>query len=134
VITVNQSWTSWEEIEKLGQSPIVCPNGRTNTILAMKKENADFGGEVSGHIFFKEFSDLESVDYTIVKTLSVWKKSGQTFADLVRPLRRYFNTGEVNLEIENRDVVIKKFEDKYVSQATKVERMDGIRCEFDRDW
>jgi phosphomannomutase len=134
VITVNQSWTSWEEIEKLGQSPIVCPNGRTNTILAMKKENADFGGEVSGHIFFKEFSDLESVDYTIVKTLSVWKKSGQTFADLVRPLRRYFNTGEVNLEIENRDVVIKKFEDKYVSQATKVERMDGIRCEFNRDW
>ncbi|MFA6132268.1 MAG: phosphomannomutase/phosphoglucomutase [Patescibacteria group bacterium] len=134
VVSPNQSWATFDSVAENGGQIISCPIGRTNILATMKKEAADLGGEVSGHFFWKEFSDLESVDYTIIKVLDVWKKSGQTFADLVRPLRRYHNSGEVNLEIEDRDIVIKKLEDKYVSQATTVERMDGIRCEFNRDW
>jgi len=130
----NQSWTMFEMIEKIKGQNLPVKIGRTNIITTMKTKNADFGGEVSGHFFWKEFSDLESVDYTIVKTLSIWKKSGQTFADLVRPLRRYYNSGEVNREIADRDAVIKKLEEKYVPAASKVDRLDGIRCEFDRDW
>ena len=134
VITVNQSWTSFEEIAACGAPAIVCPNGRTNVIATMKKENADFGGEVSGHMMYKEFADLESVDYTIVRTLSVWQKSGLVFADLVRHLRQYHNSGEVNLEIHDKDGAIKKLEELYASKATVVNRIDGIRCEFDHDW
>jgi phosphomannomutase len=134
VITVNQSWTSFEEIAASGSQAIVCPNGRTNVIATMKKEGADFGGEVSGHMMYKEFAYLESVDYTIVRTLSIWKKSGQTLADLVRPLRRYANSGEVNLEIHDKDAAIKKLEELYASKATSVNRLDGIRCEFDHEW
>jgi phosphomannomutase len=66
--------------------------------------------------------------------LSIWKKSGQTLADLVRPLRRYANSGEVNLEIHDKDAAIKKLEELYASKATSVNRLDGIRCEFDHEW
>lgn len=134
VTSPNQSWTTFEEIKKFGGISHLVKIGRTNIIAAMKSENADFGGEVSGHFFWKEFFDLESVDYTIIKVLEIWKKSGQTFASLVQSLRRNFNSGEVNIEIEDRDVVLKNLEEKYVGQATKVERLDGIRCEFDHDW
>jgi phosphomannomutase len=66
--------------------------------------------------------------------LSVWKKSGQTLADFVRPLRRYANSGEVNLEIHDKDAAIKKLEELYASKATSVNRLDGIRCEFGHEW
>lgn len=134
ITSPNQSWTTFEEIEKAGG--ISCPVkiGRTNIIAAMKTMNADFGGEVSGHFFWPEFSDLESVDYAIVRVGSLWKKSGKTFADFVRPLRRYCNGGEVNLEIRDKDGAIKKLEEFYAPTASTVVRLDGLRCEFDRDW
>lgn len=134
IVSPNQSWAAFDSIIESGGTLVACPIGRTNILVAMKKEGADLGGEVSGHFFWKELSDLESVDYTILRVLSLWKKSGQTLADLVRPLRRYANSGEVNLELSDKEGAIKKLEDVYASRATQVNRLDGIRCEFGRDW
>lgn len=134
IVSPNQSWATFDSITADGGQLIQCPIGRTNILLAMKKEKADLGGEVSGHFFWKELSDLESVDYTILRVLSLWKKSGQTFADLARPLRCYANSGEVNLELGDKEGAIKKLEEIYIPGASQVSRLDGIRCDFNRDW
>jgi len=97
------------------------------------KQGAVLGGEVSSHFFFEEFHGLEAVDHAIVRILSIWKQSGQSFADLVRPYRAYTNSGEVNIEVHNKEQVLSKLE-QYAGTASKVNKLDGIRCEFDRDW
>jgi phosphomannomutase len=134
VVSPNQSWATFDSIAADGGRLIQCPIGRTNLLLAMKKEKADLGGEVSGHFFWKELAGLESVDYTILCVLSLWKKSGQTLADLFRPLRCYANSGEVNLELQDKEGAIKKLEEVYTPRASQIIRLDGLRCEFDRDW
>ncbi len=134
VTSPNQSWITRETIEGNGGRVIECPIGRTHVIKAMQEQGASLGGEVSSHFFYKDFSCLESVDHTIVRVLGIWKRSGKTFADLVRGLRKYIGSGEVNVEVEHKEEMLKRLEERYAPQASFVNKLDGIRCEFDRDW
>jgi phosphomannomutase len=133
VVAPNQSWTTFESITENGGALLECRIGRKFVVEAVQKQGAVLGGEVSSHFFFEEFHGLEAVDHAIVRILSIWKKSGQTFADLVRPYRAYTNSGEVNIEVHNKEQVLDKLE-QYAAGATKVNRLDGIRCEFAKDW
>lgn len=134
VTAPNQSWATIEAIKEHGGEPLISKIGRTNAIVLMDKEGADLGGEVSSHFFYKDFAFLESVDHTIVRLLGIWKRSGQSFADLVRPLRRYANSGEVNLEVEDKAGALERIETTFAPRASAVSQLDGIRCEFDHDW
>jgi phosphomannomutase len=130
----NQSWITNDTIEEHGGNTYSCKIGRTNVIAAMKESGAILGGEVSSHFFYKEFSNLESVDYTIVIALGLWRRSGGSFADLVRDLRIYFNSGEVNIEVDDKDGVLRNIKETYETNASKVDMLDGIRCEFGREY
>ncbi|OGL63919.1 hypothetical protein A3C09_00300 [Candidatus Uhrbacteria bacterium RIFCSPHIGHO2_02_FULL_47_44] len=133
VVAPNQSWTTFESILENGGVPLECRIGRKFVVEAVQKQGAVLGGEVSSHFFFEEFHGLEAVDHAIVRILSIWEQSGQTFAEMVRPYRTYTNSGEVNIEVHNKEEVQDKLE-QYVGIASKVNKLDGIRCEFDHDW
>lgn len=133
VVAPNQSWTTFESITENGGVPLECRIGRKFVVEAVQKQGAVLGGEVSSHFFFEESHGLEAIDHAIVRILSIWKRSGQTFADLVRPYRAYANSGEVNIEVHDKQQVLDRLE-QYAARATKVNRLDGIRAEFDRDW
>ncbi|MCX6715225.1 MAG: phosphomannomutase/phosphoglucomutase [Candidatus Uhrbacteria bacterium] len=133
VVAPNQSWTTFESIEQNGGVALECRIGRKFVVEAVQKQGAVLGGEVSSHFFFEEFHGLEAVDHAIVRMLSIWKQSGLSFADMVKPYRAYTNSGEVNIEIHNKEQVLNKLE-QYASSATKVNKLDGIRAEFDHDW
>lgn len=135
VITApNHGWAAKKAITEAGGEAIDVRIGRTFVIEQMHENGAILGGEISSHFFFEEFNGLEAVDYALVLALSIWKRSGMTFADMTRDLRSYVNSGEVNVEVEDKDVVISRIKETYVSQATLVNEMDGIRCEFNEDW
>ncbi len=133
VVAPNQSWTTIDAISEYGGVPFECRIGRKFVVEAVQNQGAVLGGEVSSHFFFEEFHGLEAVDHAIVRVLSIWKQSGQTFAELVRDLRKYSNSGEVNIEVQNKQQVLDRLE-QYEVNASKVDKLDGIRCEFDRDW
>lgn len=133
VVAPNQSWSTFDSVTRHGGEALECRIGRKFVVEAVQKQGAVLGGEVSSHFFFEEFHGLEAVDFAIARVLSIWKQSGQTFADLVRPLRTYTNSGEVNIEVHDKQAVLKRL-DEYATEATKVDRLDGIRCEFDHDW
>lgn len=134
VVTLNMSWATRDAIEGAGGEVVECPIGRTNVIGKMLEVGALVGGEVSGHIMFDNFASLESIDYGIVRLLALWKRSGKTMSELVKSFDTYSNSGEVNREVENKDDVLKRVDDAYASQATDVNREDGIRCIFGSDW
>lgn len=134
VTSPNQSWITNETITANGGTAVACKVGRTAVIAKMVEVDAELGGEVSSHFFFKPFANLEAVDHTIARVLGMWKRSGQTFADLIRPLRKYANSGEVNFEVHDKAAMMAKIESTYAPQASVVDKLDGIRCEFNHDW
>lgn len=134
IVAPNMGWAITDAIRDAGGVCVEDRVGRTLVIKAMHANKAALGGEVSSHFFFEETDYLESVDYAIVRVLSLWRSSKKTFADLVRPLRRYVNSGEVNREVQDKSAVMAKLEAHYAPLATVVNRLDGIRCEFGRDW
>ncbi len=134
IVAPNMGWAITDAIRDAGGVCVEDRVGRTLVIKAMHANKAALGGEVSSHFFFEETDYLESVDYAIVRVLSLWRSSKKTFADLVRPLRRYVNSGEVNREVQDKSAVMAKLEAHYAPLATAVNRLDGIRCEFGRDW
>ncbi|KKW30580.1 MAG: Phosphomannomutase [Candidatus Uhrbacteria bacterium GW2011_GWD2_52_7] len=134
ITSPNQSWTTYEEIERLGGRTVDSPIGRTLVIHKMFEVGAVISGEVSSHFFFPEFGNLESVDYAFVRMLLAWKASGKSFADFVRPLRRYANSGEINFSVPDKDAAMSALKSSFAARASSVNELDGIRCDFGRDW
>lgn len=134
VVAPNQSWTTVDAIREAGGIPVEERIGRTLVIAAMHRDGAALGGEVSSHFFFREFHGLEAVDHAFVRMLGIWKRSGKPFAELVRPLRRYANSWEINVSVPDKHHALAAIETAFASTATTVNRLDGIRCEFGRDW
>jgi phosphomannomutase len=132
--SINASWAIDDAVRAAAGEPIPCPVGNTKIIKIMQNQRGILGGEVSSHFFFPEFHNLEAIDFAFLVVLGIWKRSETTFADLVRPLRKYFNSQEMNYEVENKDGAIAAFQRVYEGTATKCISIDGLRYEFDRDW
>lgn len=134
VVAPTMSWSVIDAIRAAGGELEECAIGRTIVVKTMHDTGAPLGGEISSHFMFSEFHNLESVDHAFARVLGMWKRSGMTFADFVRPLRTFVNSGEVNLEVHDKDAAIDRVKEVFVPQATVVNTRDGIRCEFGRDW
>lgn len=132
--SINASWALTDAIRSAGGEPVPCPVGNTNIIKLMQEHKGILGGEVSSHFFFPEFHNLEAIDFAFLVVLGIWKCSQKTFADLVRPLRTYFNSQEMNYEVEDKEAVIAVLQKAYEERATTCIAIDGLRYEFDHDW
>lgn len=134
IVSPNHSWASMDLLNKFGAQLVNCRIGRTFIIKLMHEQKAALGGEVSGHFFFEETYGLESIDFVFLLVAKIWQTQGKSFSKLTEPLHAYFNSGEINFEVTQKERTLKKIEEKYASKATSVNRIDGIRCEFNRDW
>ena len=101
----------------------------------MREEDAIFGGEVTGHYYFKDNFYADSGFIPALLILELMSKKGLSLRDLLKPLReRYFISGEINTKVSSMAVI----EEKIASLAKEyahgnVYYMDGISVEFD-DW
>jgi len=120
-----------EEIKKLGGVPIYSRTGHTFIKRLMRKHNAVFGGEISGHYYFRKNFYSESGFMALLLMLKILSASDTPLSQLVSDIVRYFRTPEINIEIEDRSAAIKKLEDKY--QDGKIDYLDGLTVEYE-DW
>ena len=99
----------------------------------MRKEDAAFGGEVSGHYYFRDFSQADSGVVPFLMMLEVVSKAGRPLSELLRPFREtYFITGELNTPVA--DVALKLQELKeHFGAGGRVTHLDGLSVDFD-DW
>ena len=101
----------------------------------MKKALADshgvFGGEVSGHFYFRDNFNADSGAIVFAVVASIVSEQNKPFSGLVAPLKRYCQTGEINFRVpekaEKMEQLAKEFSDG------KVDRLDGVTIEYD-DW
>jgi phosphomannomutase len=99
---------------------------------ALRETNAPFGAELSGHSYYRDNYYCDSAVVTLLKVLTVLSEHPEEpLSALVKPLRRYYSTGEVNFEVEDKKGMIKRLAQEF--SDGKVDFLDGVTVEYP-DW
>lgn len=124
-----------ETITSLGGKALANRVGHTHIKARMKAENAYFGGEISGHYYFKDFFLCDSGITTFIYLLDFLSNSSEPLTRLVDQLNsKYFISGEINNKVADVPAVMSKIESIYAPQTiSPVEKMDGLTFEMG-DW
>ena len=121
-------------IERNGGKPSVTKVGHTLIKLQAIKENAVFAGESSGHFFFKtNYGTFETPIITILKMLEEISGKNDKVSEIVKPLKKYFHSGEINSNVEDKIGKMKELAEKY-SDAKDISWLDGVTVEYDNFW
>ena len=104
IYDVRASWAVPETIEGAGGTPLINRVGHAFIKHRMREEGAVFGGEVSGHYYFREFSQADSGVVPFLLMLELISRRGEKLSQILRPYRdRYFITGELNTPVPDVD-------------------------------
>jgi phosphomannomutase len=131
VYDLRSSWVVKEEIQKAGGVPRRERVGHSFMKKAMAESKAAFGGELSGHFYFKDNWYCDSAYIAIAAFLNILTETGKPVSKLIAPLRRFFSSGERNFIAENKDERIHALADKF--KDAKIDYLDGITIEYP-DW
>lgn len=120
-----------EFIEKLGGKPYRVRVGHAYARRKMKELNAILGGELAGHYYFRDMWNADSGILAAIYVMNAIIRNNKNLSTLVKPLKEYYSTGELNFKVEEKDRVINIIEDKFPDG--KKSRLDGLTVEF-QDW
>jgi phosphomannomutase len=133
IYDVRSSWAVPETIERAGGIPLINRVGHAFIKLRMREEGAVFGGEVSGHYYFRDFYQADSGAIPFLLMLELVSRRGQKLSEILRPYReRYFITGELNTPVSDVAVKLQELKEGFASQG-KISHLDGISVDAD-DW
>ena len=123
-------WNTIEIAEDLGGVPIMCKSGHAFIKDRMRKENAIYGGEMSAHHYFRDFSYCDSGMIPWLLVLELMSAAGKPLSDLMQErMERYPISGEINSKVADAKAVIEKIEAKYGKTGT-VTKVDGLSIEY----
>jgi len=98
----------------------------------MRDEGAAFGGEVSGHYYFRDFYCADSGTIPALLMLELLSKRGRRMSELLAPLReRYFISGEINSEVADQDGKMREIADRHGD--AEIDWLDGVSVDYE-DW
>ena len=121
------SRTVVEVINELGGIPVRSRVGHSYIKALMAETGAIFGGEHSGHFYFKDFWRADSGALAALHALAALGESEQTISQLLAPFKRYVASGEVNSRVADAAVVIKAIKEKYSALSEfKIDELDGL--------
>jgi len=133
IYDVRASWAVPETIERAGGSPLINRVGHAFIKQRMREEDAVFGGEVSGHYYFRDFYQADSGVVPFLLMVERIASRGQRLSELLRPYReRYFLTGELNVPVSDVAVKLQEIKERFGGEG-EVSHLDGISIEAD-DW
>src|SRR5213082_249268 len=133
IYDVRASWAVPETIERAGGVPLINRVGHAYIKHRMRKEDAAFGGEVSGHYYFRDFSQADSGVVPFLLMLELISKRGRKLSEILEPYRsRYFITGEINTPVAHVALKLQELEERFGREG-KVSHLDGVSIEAE-DW
>jgi phosphomannomutase len=125
------SWVVPETIREYGGTPIRERVGHSFIKQTMAESGAVFGGEHSGHYYFRDNYRADSGVIAAMFILEIVSLEGRPLSDILKPFKKYHASGEINSRVE--DIPAKLEEIATIYAKGKEDRMDGITVEFD-DW
>jgi phosphomannomutase len=133
IYDVRASWAVRDTIERNGGIPLVNRVGHAFIKHRMRQEDAAFGGEVSGHYYFREFSQADSGVVPFLLMLELISKKRQPLSEILRPFgERYFLTGELNTRVSDVALKLQELKERFGPEG-EVSHLDGLSVEAG-DW
>src|SRR3954447_8571690 len=130
---VRASWAVPQAVEAAGGEALVNRVGHAFIKHRMREEGAAFGGEVSGHYYFRDFSQADTGVVPALLMLELLSKRGEKLSRLLEPYRsRYFITGEINSRVEDVPLKLLELKERF-GRGGQVSHLDGLSVDFD-DW
>jgi phosphomannomutase len=119
-------------VERGGGKALMNRVGHAFFKTRMRDENAIFGGEVSGHYYFRDFYCADSGTIPALLLLELLSVEGKRMSELLAPLTsRYFISGEINSEVADPEAKMEELAEQYAD--ARQSRLDGISIDYD-DW
>lgn len=124
-----------EVIEENGGTALRSRVGHSYIKAMMAQSGAIFGGEHSGHFYFKDFWRADSGALAALHAISALGTSKGSLSKLLKPYQRYFSSGEINSEVKDAQKSMSIIEQKYVDLDTvTIDHLDGLTVNGDSWW
>jgi phosphomannomutase len=135
IYDLRASYAVRDVVEQYGGKALMNRVGHAFIKRRMREENAIFGGEVTGHYYFRENFYADNGFIPALLILELMSKKRQTLAELLAPLRRrYFISGEINTKVASMAAVGAKLEELAARYGdARISRLDGVSIEY-ADW
>jgi phosphomannomutase len=121
-----------EEIIKNGGTPRRERVGHAFMKKAMRDSHAIFGGELSGHFYYRDNYYTDSALVTLVHVLNIVSEAKKPLSELIKPLRRYYDSGEINFKIEDKQAKTEELARRY--SDGQIDRLDGLTVGHKEWW
>ncbi|MDX2148725.1 MAG: phosphomannomutase/phosphoglucomutase [Planctomycetota bacterium] len=118
-----------EEVLKAGGKPLRSRVGHVFMKAALAQHGGCFGGELSGHFYFKGNFNADSGAIAMGTVLTVLAKAGKPMSSLIAPLARYAQSGEINFQIEDKDGALADVKRSFgpgSPTAATIDELDGV--------
>ena len=121
-----------DTVMRAGGTPHINRVGHAFFKTRMRKEGSLFGGEVSGHYYFRDFYCADSGTIPALLVLELLSRTGQSMSELLAPYRsRYFISGEINSEVSDPAAKMQELAARFPDAEQK--QLDGISIDYP-DW
>jgi phosphomannomutase len=121
-----------DTVRRMGGTPYMNRVGHAFFKTRMRAEGSLFGGEVSGHYYFRDFYCADSGTIPALLVLELLSREGKSMSELLAPYHaKYFISGEVNSEVADPAGKMVEIAARY--SDARQERLDGISIDYD-DW
>jgi phosphomannomutase len=122
-----------ELVTELGGTAVRSRVGHSYIKGTMAETGAIFGGEHSGHFYFRDFWRADSGMLAALHALAALAGSDKPLSELLDQYERYVGSGEVNSTVDDQDAVLARIEKAYAEQDAEIDHLDGLTVGRD-DW
>ncbi len=120
-----------EEIIKNGGTPRRERVGHSYMKKALRDLRAIFGGELSGHFYYRDNYYADSGVITLTHVLNIVSEAKVPVSELIKPLRRYSSSGEKNFKVEDKQAKMDELARRY--NDSQIDHLDGVTIRY-KDW
>ena len=124
-------WNTFDVVEKYQGISVQSKSGHSFIKDKMREHNAVYGGEMSAHHYFRDFSYCDSGMIPWLLVVSVMSETGQSLSSLVEEMITKFPcSGEINFKVQDTQATIQKIFDHFADQNPAIDDTDGVSLNF----
>ena len=125
-----------EIVREHGGKPVRTRVGHSFIKATMAQSNAIFGGEHSGHFYFRDFWKADSGMLAAMHALAALGEAPKstTLSELLKPYLRYIMSGEINTKVSDAKTVVARIKTEFAERAIDTDELDGLTVSLDSGW
>ena len=125
-----------EIVREHGGIPVRTRVGHSFIKATMAQSNAIFGGEHSGHFYFRDFWKADSGMLAAMHALAALGEAPKstTLSELLKPYLRYIMSGEINTKVSDAKTVVARIKTEFAGRAIDTDELDGLTVSLDSGW